>query len=179
MVGLKRGTVALMPHCPQWDTMVAQTAALIKGILGETALDVQHVGSTAIRSICAKPILDLAVAVRNTDDVLSYVPVLEQHGIIYRKQDVTGQMLFVMGDFEADTRTHHIHVVSVDDPAWRNYLNFRDYLNACPEKAREYECLKMQLLTKYAEDRNSYTSGKQELITKLLAEAAAWRGGQL
>ena len=175
MIGLKRGTVALVPHSEKWHVLAAETADLLKEVMGNIALDVQHVGSTSIRGICAKPIIDLAVAVKKLDDLFLLIPKLEQRGIVYRKQDVTGQMLFVMGDFDADTRTHHIHMVPADSQDWQNYLNFRDYLNAKTEKAMEYEALKKQLLLQFADDRNGYTNGKKELINRLLMEAAKWR----
>ena len=63
MLGLKRGTVALAPHEDGWDRMAAETIRLLKELLGSTAVDIQHIGSTAIAGICAKPIIDIAVGV--------------------------------------------------------------------------------------------------------------------
>ena len=173
MLGLMRGTVQLLPHEKNWETVAAETQTLLKQLLGETAMDVQHVGSTAIKSICAKPIIDMAVGVKALDDVKPYIDILAQHGIRYRKEDVAEQLLFVIG--EGEHRTHHIHVVVWNSDAWKNYLNFRDYLNAFPEKAAVYEEKKMKLAAEFSNDRGSYTGGKQELISMLLDEARAWR----
>ena len=70
-IGLMRGTVAVEPHSPEWDEAGRQTAARLKLLLEDAAADIQHVGSTAVRSICAKPIIDLAVGVTCFDAILS------------------------------------------------------------------------------------------------------------
>lgn len=146
---------------------------LLRSALKDDAADIQHVGSTAIKGIHAKPIIDIAVGMRDFSLVPDYIPVLESLGIHYRKQDVQEQHLFVMG--EGDIRTHHIHFVEWNDAAWNNYVNFRDYLNAFPEKALEYDALKQRLAAENQNDRGSYTGGKQTLINQLLWEAKLWR----
>ena len=175
MLGLKRGTVQILEHQECWHQLANDAITKIKEILGDAAIDVQHVGSTAICGIHAKPIIDIAVAVHQVDQIKSYIDVLEQAGIIFRKQDVAGQILFVMGDFANDFRTHHIHVVKWNSADWNHYINFRDYLNAFPEKAALYDALKCSLAEQFSENRGSYTSGKHQLIDQLLSEADAWR----
>ncbi len=73
-------------------------------------------------------------------------------------------MLFVMGDFEKDTRTHHIHAVKWDGTEWKNDINFRDYLNCHPDKTMIYYACKKKLALQFPDDRRSYTEGKQECI---------------
>lgn len=163
-IGLKRGTVKLLEHQDIWDKIAKDTISLLSDLLGDTAIDIEHVGSTAIRYVCAKPIVDIAVGVNKLNEILTYIEVLEQNGIIFRGEDVTEQYLFVIGDFERDTRTHHIHVVVYNSTAWKNYINFRDYLNEHSEIAKEYDLLKKQLADKFSNDRNSYTKGKQKFI---------------
>ena len=174
-LGLKRGIVQLEPHDKQWDEIALQTIKTLKSILGDDAIDIQHIGSTAIQAIKAKPIIDIAVGVTDFDKMMLHNEQLQQEGIFYRGSDVESQLLYVMGDMEGDTRTHHIHVVKWNDNAWNNYINFRDYLNAFPQKAKEYDLLKLKLAKQYASNRILYTSGKQELIDKLLIEAKEWR----
>ena len=173
MLGLIRGTVILEAHQASWRQIAGETVSCLKRLLGETAVDVQHVGSTAIRGIRAKPIIDIAVAVRDLEDIKPHIEDLEQHGIHYRREDVAEQLLFVIG--EGEYRTHHIHVVKWQADAWNDYLNFRDYLNTYPEKAKSYETLKIKLAAEFCNDRANYTSGKQELICRLLEEARLWR----
>ena len=175
MPGLKRGTVRLEPHRAAWEADARETIAALKLILGETAIDIQHVGSTAIPAVHAKPIIDLAVGVRELRSLTPHLETLRENGFVYRGEDVRGEALLVRGDFEADTRTHHIHVVEWNGAQWRNYLNFRDYLNAFPEKAQVYDDCKQCLAARFPNDRKRYTAGKESLIAELLKEAEAWR----
>ena len=167
-LGLKRGTVQLEAHDKQWDETAAQTIKTLKSILGDDAIDIQHIGSTAIPAIKAKPIIDIAVGVDDLDRVLLHNEQLQQEGIFYRGSDVEHQLLYVMGDMEKDTRTHHIHVVKWNGTEWNNYIHFRDYLNANENAALQYQKLKEELESKYAGDRIGYTSGKQNMIDNIL-----------
>ena len=178
MVGLKRGIVRLIEHQSTWKIEADQTVAELKSLLGDAAVDIQHIGSTAISSIHAKPIIDIAVGVRDLDDIIPYVETLKNSYYIFRGEDVRGQILFVKGDFEKDTRTHHIHVVKWNGIEWNNYINFRDYLNAFPEKAVAYDTCKLNLAKQFPQDRSSYTKGKQKLVSSLLEEAKRWKPGQ-
>ena len=172
-LGLKRGTVRLVEHQSQWEEDAKDVIKLLKQILGETAVDIQHVGSTAIPSIHAKPIVDIAVAVRSFDGLQPYVGVLERRRIGFRGKVVDGDILFVMG--EKDMRTHHIHVVQWNGPSWNHYIAFRDHLNAHPEKAMLYDAHKQRLAAQFSGDRIHYTAGKEPIIQLLLAEAERWK----
>ncbi len=174
-LGLKRGTVELLRHQDMWDKTAEDTISLLSGLLGDIAVGVEHIGSTAVHSICAKPIIDIAVGIDELDDILPYVDVLRQNGIVFRGKDVGNQYLFVIGDFGSDTRTHHIHVVEYNSTAWKNYINFRDYLNSHPVKAEEYDLLKKSLADKYYDDRKAYTLEKQKIIESILELARVWR----
>lgn len=175
MIGLKRGTVVLLPHQTMWEKEAEKAILLLKSLLKDIVVDIQHVGSTAIQNISAKPIIDIVVGVRNLENVKPYIERLEQEEIIFRNQDVAGQLLFVIGDFAKDTRTYHIHIVEWNSTAWNDYINFRDYLNTFPEQAKKYDSLKKQLAVKFSNNRADYTDGKQELIDRLLQKARYWR----
>lgn len=176
-IGLKRGTVELIDNTGANAANIQAEARkmieLLREILGSDAADIQHVGSTAIRYIKAKPIIDLAVGVRDFEKIHRHDQELEEAGILYRKQDVPGQLLYVVG--KGDYRTHHVHVVIYGSEAWNNYINFRDYLNQRPEIAFRYSALKEQLAMQYPNDRGAYTSGKQALIDEILEQASLWR----
>lgn len=173
MIGLKRGTVKLLPHQKEWSKNAESIIRLLHSILGDTAMDIQHVGSTAIFSIHAKPILDIAVAVRDLKDIWPYIEEMKEHNIIFRGEMIKGEILFVMG--EGEIRTHHIHVVKENEAGWNNYISFRDYLNACPERAMLYDACKQRLAMLFSNDRKSYTAGKEKIIQCLLTEAAEWK----
>ncbi len=115
------------------------------------------------------------IGVRDLNDIVPYMELLKQHDFVFHGEDVEGQLLFAMGDFEKDTRTHHIHVVKWNGAEWNNYINFRDYLNCHPDKAMLYDDCKKKLALQFPDDRRSYTAGKQELIECLLKEAQVWR----
>lgn len=170
-LGLKRGVVELLPHQDIWEDIAKATISLLYDLLSGIAIEIQHVGSTAVRGISAKPIIDISVGVKKLEDILPYIQLLEKNGIVFRGEDVSDQYLFVIGDFEKDTRSHHIHAVEHNSVAWKNYIKFRDYLNEHPAKAKEYEELKQELAKLYPDDRVAYTSGKQKFIDEILTLA--------
>ena len=178
-IGMKRGTVYLEPHQSEWEIAAEETISTLKNILGSIAADIQHIGSTSIKTISAKPIIDIAVAVNNYELILSKRDVLEKADIVFRFDERPEQLLFVMGDFKKDTRSHHIHVVLFGSDEWNNYINFRGYLNSNSEAAGEYEAVKIRLAEQYPDDRIAYTEGKQEVIYRLLEEARVWKSKQL
>ena len=178
MVGLKRGIVKLSEYQDIWKVEAEQTVTELKSLLQDAAIDIQHIGSTAIPSIHAKPIIDIVVGVHDLDDIMSFVEILKNRHYIFRGEDVPGQILFVKGDFEKDTRTHHVHVVKWKGIEWNNYINFRDYLNSLPEKAKVYDMCKLNLAKQFPRDRSSYTKGKQTLVAALLEEAKEWKSEQ-
>ena len=175
IIGLKKGIVKLHKHKKQWKKIASDTIVSLYKVFGDTAVDIQHVGSTSIVNIKAKPIIDIAVAVKSFDDVKRIIPSLENIGAIYRPNVViAGEMYFVIGDFEHEIFTHHIHVVLSNSKEWINYINFRNYLNAKPAVAKQYEDLKISLLKKYRLNRTAYTEGKSELIKRILKSAFSW-----
>lgn len=178
MLGLQRGTVRLLEHQDEWCREAAQTIAELRELLRDAATDIQHVGSTAIPAICAKPVLDIVIGMHEPAYILPYTATLRDRGFVLRGEDVPGQLLLVKGDFVRDLRTHHIHVVTWNGPAWQNYLNFRDYLNTFPDKALAYSRLKQRLAALFPDNRRQYTEGKQPFIAAMLAEARQWRAGQ-
>ena len=141
---------------------------LFFGIWKVVEIDIQHIGSTAIPAIKAKPIIDIVVGVTDFDKVMLHNEQLRQVGIFYRGSDVERQLLYVMGDMENDTRTHHIHIVKWNGTEWKNYIHFRDYLNDNENMALQYQKVKEELESKYADDRVAYTNGKQDMIDLIL-----------
>lgn len=154
MIGLKCGTVALYEHEKEWETEAQNTIERLKNILGDIIQDIQHVGSTSIQSIKAKPIIDIAVAVDDLNNVLKFENELRENGFYYRPQaqaTLRNQLLFACGslyDGTGDLQTHFIHIVQTNSMDWINYINFRDYLNSNPFVAKEYEKLKVALAEK-------------------------------
>ena len=168
MLGLPKGTVKLEPHTKLWRRMFAKEAARIREAVGEYVLAIEHVGSTSIEAIAAKPIIDIAAAVETLADGEKCVAPLENLGYEYRGEyGIAGRFYFVKGE----PRTHHLHLVLASSDAWRNHLLFRDFLRDNPIAAKEYERLKIDLAEKYPQNRDAYLEGKSVFIEKIIKNA--------
>lgn len=181
MIGLPRGTVKLYDHEKEWEKEAQNTISLLEKILGNVIKDIQHVGSTSILSIKAKPIIDIAVAVDDFSEILAFEKELKKNGFYYRPNartsvKIENQLLFACGNYYEGTgnlQTHFIHVVRANSMEWINYINFRDYLNNTPTVAKEYENLKVSLALQAPVDsgREKYTAGKHDFIVYTLRKA--------
>lgn len=180
MLGLKRGTVQLCEHEQAWEIEAQNTILRLKEILGAVIKDIQHVGSTSIPSIKAKPIIDIAIAIDDFEDVLLLEEELKKQGFYYRpKVDLGEQLLFASGSYydgTGDLQTHFIHIVKTGSMDWRNYINFRDYLNSTHAVAKEYEDLKVLLAKQAPVDngREKYSRGKHDFILYTLRKALVY-----
>ena len=172
-IGLYRGTVKVEKHNPEWEVVAFQTIQKLKDILGDVALGIEHVGSTAIKNIVAKPIIDIVIGVKDFNDILNMNKELESNGFIFRGQDHPDQYLYICG--KGDFITHHIHVVIFDSTTWHNYINFRDYLNTHIDEALTYSSLKEKLAKEYENDRKTYTALKGEFVNSILNKAREWK----
>ncbi|MBM9616286.1 GrpB family protein [Desulfobulbus rhabdoformis] len=115
MIGLKRHTVQLVAHHPDWADMAAKVCFQIRDAGGELIADVQHIGSTAVPELPAKPILDLAVGVATLDIIPELIGRFTKIGYLYRGDGADdGGHLFVW-ESEPNIRTIHLHVVALDD----------------------------------------------------------------
>ena len=178
-LGLKKGAVALLPHDKEWETEGERTVRELGSIFGTAAVDIRHVGSTSVPTIPAKPIIDIALAVRDFDAVTPLLDTLRSKGYYLRPTDNTlDQLLLAKGSFydgTGDLQTHFIHVVIMDSRQWRDYLNFKRYLIEHPAVACEYAELKLSLakLAPVNEGRAAYLAGKHSFIDSVLAQAAS------
>lgn len=175
MLGLEKDTVKLVNHQKEWNLEAKKSILLLKKLLGSICKDIQHIGSTAIPLIKAKPIIDLVVAVDDFQAVLAMQNVLKENGFYYRPNITDNQLLFACGNYYDGTgqnQTHFIHFVKVNSIDWNNYLNFRNYLNTHPKVAKQYETLKVTL-AQTTNNRQAYTLAKQEFITATLRKALA------
>ena len=174
-LGVMNGKARLEEHNPEWKAMAEELIHELWDVMKEDAVDIQHVGSTSIQGIPAKPIIDLAVAVKDVTIAEKYNDVFEAHGLHYMGEMVKTQRMFAKSTPGCDDRTHHVHFVNVNAPQWTNYLNFRDYCNTHPDVAEAYAALKRNLAVKFADERIKYRDGKDEFIKKVLVDARAWR----
>ncbi|MGB8510694.1 MAG: GrpB family protein [Pyrinomonadaceae bacterium] len=160
-----------MPHSEGWHDLFAEEEGRLRVAIGEYVLAIEHVGSTVICGLSAKPIIDIAVAVREIADAEKCVIPLERIGYEYRgEQGIPGRHFFGKGG----PRTHHLHLVESGSDLWLSHLLFRDYLLQHRETAEKYEELKRELAEKYKGDREAYTEGKASFIEKVLKAAGGW-----
>lgn len=168
MEGVKRYQVRLMPHQKAWEEEYESVRRQILEAWKENVLEIQHVGSTAIASIWAKPILDVAVRLSSIENMDK--DKLERWGYEYRgpQQGKESYHLFVLrGPGEVSLR--HIHCYDKEDEEFFQLVGFRDYLRSHREKAVEYQELKKTLAQKYPLDRAAYTRGKETFIQEIYA----------
>jgi len=172
-LGLQPGLVQLVAPNPAWAGAFAAERARLSAAAGSLYVAIEHIGSTAIPGIPAKPILDL-LAGRGADrGVTAYVTAFATAGYAYRGENgIPGRDYFVLDD-AAGRRTHHLHLVEEGGPLWRSHLMFRDFLRSRPERAAEYAALKQSLAERYPADREAYTDGKAAFVAAMLRLAAA------
>jgi GrpB-like predicted nucleotidyltransferase (UPF0157 family) len=167
-IGLKQGHVRIVSYNRDWPDLFRVARDAICKALGDPSLDVQHVGSTAVAGIDAKPIIDMVMGVEDPNGAEPRLrPVLEALGWELRYVPVlTGNRLFFAN---GEPCTHHLHVVERDSDDLRDMLLFRDFVREHPDVAAEYCAFKKVLARKFATERESYTTGKGPFIQAALA----------
>lgn len=173
-LGLQRHTVRLADHNMLWADIAARACADIRRTASPLITDVQHVGSTAVPELPAKPILDIAIAVSDQGHIERLIDKLTRMGYIYRGDGGdggnSGGHLFIF-ESAPDVRTIHAHVVAHDGFQWKNYLAFRDALRQDHAFREEYAELKHRLCERYPDNREKYTAAKHDFIRGVLKAA--------
>ena len=166
-VGLDWNTIRLSPYDSRWQVLYAEEACLLSSILSAFNIVIEHVGSTAVHGMPAKPIIDMVAAIDSLEQIEDIVQILSDHG--YRclgECGRPGRFFFVKG---AQTNTtHHLHLVKKGSAYFQQYILFRDYLRANPAQALEYAKHKIHLAKKHRDDRHSYRIEKGAYIENLL-----------
>jgi GrpB-like predicted nucleotidyltransferase (UPF0157 family) len=161
--------VEIVPYDPSWPVRFESEATAIRAALGDGfAYTVLHVGSTAVPSLAAKPIIDILLEVADRTRWPSLVAPLAGLGFVYWAENPdTRKMFFVKGmpPFGAG-RTHHVHVHTPDATA--ALIRFRDHLRTHPEDAARYAALKRELAMRHPTDRDAYTQAKAAFVHAVL-----------
>lgn len=166
--------MSLSGYDSSWAESGRRERSTLGVLLGVFAVEVQHVGSTAVEGLDAKPILDIAVGLAPVGglDVAEIGRRMGECGYEYRGDHGADEgLLFVRG--AGVVRIVHVHMVPFGDPQWTDYIRFRDYLRVNPGRRRDYQMLKRDLVTHYADDRGAYTSGKAAFVVETLHLAGA------
>jgi GrpB-like predicted nucleotidyltransferase (UPF0157 family) len=170
-LGLESQTVRLAPYDDRWPGLFeAESARIVDAMAaaGSPPLAIEHVGSTAVPGLAAKPILDIAAG-RSPDTLpATYIPILESLGYIYRGDGgLPGREFFRRGVM----RSHHIHLVEVGGTHWCRYLRFRDALRGDPAIRDAYANLKHALASQFPRDREAYIAGKADFVERVVRGA--------
>ena len=170
-LGLTRDQVEVADSDSRWQLVFDALAAELRTALAGMDAVVEHVGSTSVPGLAAKPIIDIAVGVRGEVAIDRVIHILEPLGYIYRRDEGAngGQLFVVDEEGQPGHRIAYIHVVTTDDPQWSRYLRFRDLLRSNPGARSEYEQLKRRLAAEFPNDRIGYTAAKESFIESLLA----------
>ncbi len=162
--------LVVQDYDPRWPRMYADTKAEILRATGGTIAAIEHIGSTAIPGLAAKPLIDILVALRRfPEDIEATIAPLAGIGFDYVPKPRPDRYFFRKGVWGQGTQ--HLHIVEFGGEDWTQQLLFRDYLTTHPELAKQYAALKRQLATRFGTDRRSYTEEKTAFIVSALAAA--------
>lgn len=169
-LGLASNRLVLQPHNSEWAQLFEEESARLRSTLKDFVLDIQHVGSTSIPGIPAKPILDIAIAVADFEEAKRCIALIEALGYTYRgEQGIPQRHYFVKG--MSDARTHHLHMNEVHSSDWQQQIAFRDTLRQHADLAQAYAALKLRLAEQFPTDRAAYTEAKSGFISRVLNRA--------
>ncbi len=160
-------TLYLVLHDPDWAKLFEEEKGKLRSVLPPEALDIQHVGSTAIPGLQAKPIIDIAIAAQHHTLADEWQDAMASLGYDY-PGDIGFPEHRIYGR-ERDIRRFLVHVVDANGLQWRQYIFFRDRLRANSKLAKEYEALKLNAAAKYPTGRSSYSNAKSSFIEGVLA----------
>ncbi|WP_035434487.1 GrpB family protein [Bacillus sp. UNC322MFChir4.1] len=166
MLGLPRGEVFLVPWTEEWEVEFLKEKQLIEKQIGEYILAIHHIGSTSIPHLSAKPIIDIAVELKNFENGVECIAKLERLSYRYRKGVLPERYYFNKGE----PRTHQIHMYEKGNKYLIEQLCFRDYLKNNKTARIEYEQLKIQLSKANPNNKFKYTDDKTNFVKSILAK---------
>jgi GrpB-like predicted nucleotidyltransferase (UPF0157 family) len=161
-------TVSMADYDPTWPKLFESLRERIAAALGPLALTIEHVGSTSVPNMCAKPIIDLDVLVR-AKDVPAAIAAVEALGYQHRGNlGIEGREAL---RWAAGFPEHHLYLCPEGSAEFKRHVLFRNYLRTHPEVAREYAELKRRLAEQYRDDRSQYQKAKSGFIDSLIERA--------
>lgn len=161
--------ILVVDYDPQWPVLFEQEKELIIAALGSSLLMVEHIGSTAVPGLAAKPVIDIGVGIRSLGEAPVLRTCIEKLGYVY--EPALEQLLPERRFFWKGTRivhTYHFHLAEADNPVLVRPLHFRDYLRKHPDTAQEYGKLKKELAKICGQDMESYVAGKTGFVEKVM-----------
>ncbi len=169
-LGLERGKVQLIPYQPIWPELFEIEAARLRCLAGPMLRRIEHVGSTAVPGMDAKPIVDVMASVMAMPDAVALIPFLELNGYEYRPDDSWAERVLLVNG-PRTCRTHHLSLTVEHSAFWSDHLFFRDRLRANEGDAAAYCALKRDLAHRFSQDRRAYTAAKEAFVLQVLSKA--------
>ena len=162
--------VRLVPYDPSWPARFEEERAAIEDAIGPWVLGgVHHVGSTAVPGLDAKPVIDILAGVHDLESSRTCFERLALLGYLYAPYRTEEMHWFCKPS--PSRRTHHLHLVPVGSPRYRDELAFRDHLRTHPADAAAYAALKHRLAAELGHDREAYTAAKADFVEAICARA--------
>ena len=169
----KNQTIIIANYKPEWPKLFEAEKSLILNAITPWVESIEHIGSTAVPNLAAKPVIDIMIGARSLAEADAYcIKRLEDLGYTYvpeYEQQMPDRRFFRKNNKE-NAATHRVHLVEVNSEFWDRHLLFRDYLRQHPEAAQEYEQLKRTLAEKFT-DTNAYADAKTNFIKSIEAKA--------
>lgn len=160
--------VRLVPYDSTWPLEFAAEAERIERACDGLPIRLEHIGSTSVPGLAAKPVIDILAGRPGNVSADAYIAAFRHLGYEHKGAfGIPGRNYFRRGT----PRTHHVHLVRWSSKLWRDHLLFRDYLRAHPDAAREYETIKRQLAAVYLHDKESYTISKGPFVRSIVRRA--------
>ena len=166
--GPEKREIVLVGYRESWPSMFQRERARIVTALGEKAIRIDHVGSTSVPGLAAKPIIDIDLSVTSADDEADYLAPLEAAGYRLRVREADHRML------RTPEHTVHLHVCSAGSEWERRHLLFRDWLRRDQADREAYAALKRELVLLDWPDLNAYADAKSDLIARITDRAESW-----
>lgn len=164
--------ISLVSYDSKWPGMFEEERGRLERLLAPwLSGPIEHIGSTAVAGLTAKPVIDIMAGVADLVSSVDAIPMLSELG--YQYFPYRPDVMHWFCKPSPERRTHHLHVVPTDSPLWADRLLFRDYLRETPVAAAEYASLKTALASKYRFDREAYTDAKSDFVLSVLSQARA------
>lgn len=166
-MALKRGIVELEDFNDEWFLLYEKEKKFLSEVLGNKAKEIHHVGSTSIKGLKAKAVIDILIVIDSLDNIGAFEDILKDYGYSNRgHQGVEDRYFFAKGP--EDARTHYIHFTLKNSNTYYNLILFKKYLIDHPEYIIKYCNLKKELAKKYPDERSKYTAGKSDFINEVI-----------
>lgn len=168
--GVEQRSIEIVDYDPRWPDQFLRHARTIAEALGPAALRIEHIGSTSVPALAAKPIIDILVVVADSADENSYLPALEKSGYELRVREPEFHEHRML---RTPAKEVHVHVFSPRSPEIERYLVFRDRLRQNAHDRQSYEAVKRELAARSWPDMNAYADAKTGTVEQIIAAARA------